>query len=525
MDAGIVALAAILALIPRTVNLLGMDPFVDEVASLDWPLRVYELTAPRTWLASLLVDGRPPLYLWLLVPFAQVIDNGILAGRVLSVLADVACVVALYALGRELASRTVGAATALLWALSPFPIFFARIAVDDSLLTLMAVLTTLASVRLARQPTVTTGALCGLALALTVLVKTNGALLAVAPPLAIVMLGRPLAWRAYVLPIGAALLVGLLASLPLLLGLAPLLQQLSLHTGTAEQAGGHWFARNVEIAAGWMETLAGNRLLIAAGVGLVLALLFRQTGMLFVALLGISLAVLILDVSAALFARRLLLPGFPVYLLAAYAIERIAHLAMRGFGSPGVGRARGRLALGAGVVVVGLAVILAERADLAVAVVQDPVRAPIPGSEHASYFENWFAVHGLGQVADELRARGRERRITVLVPPASREGRVLLPHLALRIYLRRDPSIRFVEASALWRAQDLRELRQFTRDGPTYLVVNGSHTDGPGMPNDVPQYTRQLEQRLAQDFPGTREILRIPRPTAPNWLSLYQLDE
>ena len=106
------------------------------------------------------MDGRPPLYLWLLVPFSAVVDNGFVAGRLLTALTDVLCALALYALGRELASRTVGAlVAAILWALSPLPIFFARIAVDDSLLTLMAVLTTLAAVRLARAPTVTTGAL------------------------------------------------------------------------------------------------------------------------------------------------------------------------------------------------------------------------------------------------------------------------------------------------------------------------------------------------------------------------------
>ena len=80
-----------------------------------------------------------------------------------------------------------------------------------------------------------------------------------------------------------------------------------------------------------------------------------------------------------------------------------------------------------------------------------------------------------------------------------------------------------MEAPALWRAQDLRELRRFTRDGPTYLVVNGSHTPASGMPNEIPEYTRQLERRLAQDFPDAREVLRIPRPTQPNWLSLYRL--
>ena len=518
-------LAAVLAIIPRTVNLLGMDPFIDEAASLDWPLRLYQLTSPSTWLASILVDGRPPLYFWLLVPFTQVIDNGFLAGRLLSALADVLCVIALYLLGRQLSSQTIGALTAILWALSPFPIFFARIAVDDSLLTLLAVLTTLASVRLARAPTVTIGALCGLSLALTVLVKTNGALMAIAPPLAIIVLGRPLAWRQYVRPVGAAIVVGLLVSVPLLLGVAPLLQQLALHTGSADPGGGHLLLRNAEVAAGWLETLVGNRFLLMVGAGIVLALVFRQAGMLFAALLATILAVVILDVTSSMFARRLLLPAFPAYLLAAYAIERVAWLTGRALSTIGVEVARVRLAVVALVAALGLVVALGERADLALAVVQDPARAPIPGSEHMAYVENWFAVYGLAQVADELRARGREQPITVLVPPASRESRVLVPYAALRYYLRGEPTVRFVEAPALWRAQDLRELRRFTRDGPAYLVVNGSHTLASGMPNDVPAYTRQLERRLAQDLPGTREVLRIPRPTEPNWLSLYRLDE
>lgn len=525
IDVVVMALAVVLAVVPRTVNLLGMDPFVDEVATLDWPLRHYELTAPRTWLDSVLVDGRPPLYVWLVVPFGAMVDNGFLAGRLLAALADVLCVLALYVLGRELCSRTVGAAAAILWALSPFPVFFSRIAVDDSLLTLTAVLTTLASVRLARQPTVTTGALCGLSLALTVLVKTNGALLAVAPPLAVLLLGRPLSWRVYVRPVGAAVLAGLLASLPLLLGLVPLLQQLALHTSSADQAGGHLLARNAEVAAGWMESLVGNRLMLAAGAGIVLALLFRQRGMLFAALLGTALAVLILDVSAALFARRLLLPAFPAFLLAAYAVERVGYLAAWALRAVGVRDERVRLAACAVVVVLGLGVVLEERADLAVAVVRDPAGAQIPGSEHLAYVENWFAVYGLGQVAAELRAQGQERPVTVVVPPASRESRVLVPYAALRYYLRRDPAVRFVETPALWRAQDLRELRRFTRDGPTYLMVNGSYTLASGMPNDIPAYTRQVERRLAQDLPGAREVLRIPRPMAPNWLSLYRLDE
>jgi hypothetical protein len=524
-DVGIMVLAAVLAVIPRTVNLLGLDPFVDEASSLDWTLRLIDLTAPRTWLLSMLMDGRPPLYFWLLMPFSAVVDNGFLAGRLLTALADVLCVLALYVLGRELASRTVGALAAILWALSPLPIFFARLAVDDSLLTLMAVLTTLTAVRLARQPTVASGAWFGLTLGVTVLVKTNGALIGVALPLALVMLGRPSEWRTYVRPLGAACLAGLLPIPLLLLGVGPVLHQIVDHTRGADPGGGSLLARNAVTVAGWLETYVGNRFLLVAGAGVVLALVFRQTGLLFAALLGFSVMLVIVAISSPIFARRLLLPAFPAFLLAAYAIERVGYLVAWAVRAVGPGRERAWLAVCAAVIAVGLVVALGERADLAVTIVRSPAEAKIPGSEHLQYFENWYALYGLGQIAEELRAQGRERPVTVLVPPASRENRVIVPYAALRYYLRRDPAVRFVEAPALWRAQDLRELRQLTRDGPTYLVVNGSYTLASGMPNDAPAYTRQLERRLAQDFPNAREVLRIPRPIEPNWLSLYRLDE
>jgi len=516
-------LLTLLALVPRTVNLLGLDPFVDEASWTDWAFRLFDPTAPRTWIIPVVTDGRPPLFVWLMVPFGALVDNGILAGRLTAAVAGAVSAAALYALGREVASRTLGVNAAILWAVSPYSVLFARIAADDALLTLLTILVTWTSVCLARRPTTTSGALCGLSLALAVLAKTTGVMLAVAPPLAIVMLGRPFQWRIYVRPLVAAVVAGLVVSAPLLLGVSAMLQQVAIHTASGDAGGRELLRPNLEVAAGWAETFLGNRFLLLVLVGLVLALALRQWALLFTALLGGSLLLVLLAVTSPLFARYMLFVSFPAYLLAACPIERASRLVRH---LPALtGPRAARLGLVAGIVVVlGLAVALEEQAELALAIVQDPVNATIPGSEHMGYVENWYAAHGLGQVVDELRARSRERPLTVLVPPASRESRVMIPYGALRMYLRRMPNVRVVEAPSLWRAQDLRELRRLAASGPTYLVVNGSYTPGSGMPNDVPAYTRQLERRLAQDLPEAREVLRIPRPLAPNWLSLYRLD-
>jgi 4-amino-4-deoxy-L-arabinose transferase-like glycosyltransferase len=534
IDALAAVLLVILAAIPRAYNLLGLDPFVDEASWTDWAFRLFEWTSPRTWIIPLVTDGRPPLFVWWMVPFGMVVDNGILAGRLAAATAGALTAAALYGLGREASSRTLGATAAIVWALSPFAVFFARIAADDALLTLLAVLTTWASLVLARRPSVRAGVLCGLCLALTVFAKTTGVMLALAPVLALLLVGRPLAWRRYVRPLLAAVVVGAAVSAPLLIGVAALLQQVSIHTDSSASTGRDLLRGNLEVSAGWMITFVGEAFLALVGLGAVLAVVLRQRALLCLGLLGLILIPALLAVTTPLFARYLLFLSFPAYLLAAFPIEQASRLAARlpmgggaaagGLASSRAGAERLQRAAGAAVVLVGLAAALWQRADLAVDIVRDPVSARIPGAEHAGYVENWYAAYGLGQVVGRLQTEGQAGPVTVLVPPASREGRVMIPYGALRMYLRRSPNIRVVEVPALWRAQDLRDVRRAARDGPTYLVVNGTHTDGSGMPNEVPAFTRQLERRLAQDVPEAREVLRIPRPTAPNWLSLYRLD-
>ena len=392
-----------LALVPRTVNLLGLDPFIDEAAWTDWAFRQFEIASPRTWIIPLVTDGRPPLFVWWMVPFGAVVDNGILAGRLASAVGGAASAAALYGLGRELASRTLGVTAGILWALSPFTVFFSRVAADDALLTLVAILATWASVCLARRPSVKIGALCGLCLALAVFAKTTGVLLAAAPPLAIIMLGRPLAWRAYVRPLLATFVVGLVVSAPLLLGVLPLLQQVALHTGSSHSEG----LDLLRSQPGSRRPVgprrsSGTVFLVLAGLGFVLALVFRQWGLLFVGLLGGSLTLLLLSVTSPLFARYLLFMAFPAFLLAAYPVERVSWLVRRLPALSGPAGGRARLAASVVVVALGLAAMLGRQTELLLEVVRQPAEAKIPGSEHMGYVEYWFAVYGLGQVVDEL---------------------------------------------------------------------------------------------------------------------------
>ena len=216
---------------------------------------------------------------WLMVPFGAVVDNGILAGRLAAAVAGALSAGALYALGRELASRTVGVVAAILWALSPFPVFYARVAVDDALLTLLVMLTTWASVCLARRPTVRTGALCGLCLALAVFAKTDRHLL-VAAPGAGHRHARPAAGLASLRPARAG---GDRGRADRRARRCCWACCRSLHRSGSTPArpartGGDLLRENLTIAAGWAQTFVGNVFLLLAGLGLLLALLFASGG-------------------------------------------------------------------------------------------------------------------------------------------------------------------------------------------------------------------------------------------------------
>ena len=59
IDTVAVVLLVMLALVPRTVNMLGLDPFIDEASTTDWAFRQFEL-AVAAHLADPDPDRWPP---------------------------------------------------------------------------------------------------------------------------------------------------------------------------------------------------------------------------------------------------------------------------------------------------------------------------------------------------------------------------------------------------------------------------------------------------------------------------------
>jgi 4-amino-4-deoxy-L-arabinose transferase-like glycosyltransferase len=532
---------AVLAAVPRLFNLLALDPFVDEVNWVRWAVDRFDPGDPSTYWVPIVQDGRPPLYFWLTLLTTRLVDNGFVAGRLAAVVPDIGSTLGLYVLGRLVISPQVGMLGGILWAVSPFNVFLARIASDDPLLTLCAMLVAISGVVVVRRPGWGSGVFCGLAVGLAIYAKTLGLLAVATPAFAILTLAAPRSYRRFLWPALAAMLVAALLLMPLVPWLLPLATKAARHAdlgafGAASPAGGGgpvvaWlerlinrdlFLRNLDAVRHWVPQYTGLPFVALGALGLILAGVGRQRGLRYLVLIVAFGVALTLAHAKPLYSRYLLVSSFPLYLLAAAALVWLTTMASRVISR--VARHRDpALAVRAALLAGGLALTVAPMLSFTVPLITVPERAPLPVLERVQYLESWFALYGLARVVQFLGQEAQSGPVTVLVPATPGPFNTLITN-ALRLYLRGDHAVSFTAVRALDTGDSLSELRDWlTGRAPTFVVTNGTHKPDPSPA--VSSYTRKVEVALARDLPEARLVVHIPRPSGSRWLNVYRLDQ
>lgn len=176
----------------RIYNLLILPLFVDEAIYIRWS---QVMRAEPTLRFLPLTDGKQPLFMWLTIPFQKLISDPLYAGRLVSVFAGLGSMLGIFFLSNnlltyirhaELASLEKGGvsvpqttkqsdimqqylpliATAL-YVISPYHLFFDRMALADSLLNMFGIWAMVFAIHNLRNPrldlTIITGATLGAA--------------------------------------------------------------------------------------------------------------------------------------------------------------------------------------------------------------------------------------------------------------------------------------------------------------------------------------------------------------------------
>lgn len=121
----------------RVINLTILPVFVDEAIYIRWS-QIMRVESQLRFLP--LSDGKQPLFMWLTIPFFKVFSDPLFAGRFVSVLSGLGTTFGVFCLTFAFFnSKKAALGASLLYAISPFSVFFDRLALADSLLTFFGV--------------------------------------------------------------------------------------------------------------------------------------------------------------------------------------------------------------------------------------------------------------------------------------------------------------------------------------------------------------------------------------------------
>lgn len=155
----------------RLPNLTVQPIFADEAIYVRWA-QVMRAEATLRFLP--LSDGKTPLFMWMLMPLFKVFDDPLYAGRFLSVFSGYITMLGVIFLGWKFFKKQVGLIAALLVALTPYTVFFDRMALVDSMLAAFSIWALILSLLVVKYQRFDLAMVLGYLLGGAMLTKTPG---------------------------------------------------------------------------------------------------------------------------------------------------------------------------------------------------------------------------------------------------------------------------------------------------------------------------------------------------------------
>lgn len=176
----------LVALFLRTHNLNSIPVFVDEAIYIRWS-QVMRAEPTLRFLPQ--SDGKQPLFMWVTIPSLKLISDPLIAGRVVSVFSGLGTLAGIFILSYILfSSYSLSLTASLVYALSPFSVFFDRLALADSMLTAFGVWTLVFAILTVKKGRFDTAMVTGFLLGGALLTKSPGIYFALLIPFTTILI-------------------------------------------------------------------------------------------------------------------------------------------------------------------------------------------------------------------------------------------------------------------------------------------------------------------------------------------------
>lgn len=446
----------LLAALLRFWNLNSLPVFADESIYIRWS-QVMRAEASLRFLP--LSDGKQPLFMWLTIPFLKIIFDPLVAARTLSAIAGLGTVV-----GIALASyllfknwRLTSVATVLSAAL-PYLVFFDRMALADSLLTMFVLWAFILSYLSVSHLRLDMSQLAGFALGFAWLTKSPAIFAVVMSPTLLIFLPNfqfKTIFKSFcLLTITFCISFGMYN----ILRLGPEFHQIALRNQDYVYSLTEVLRHPLDPLIPHLKDSFSFYLYLLTPIGLLFAFWGLIEGRLthwrsrLVLAAWWLIPVVAQSFIAKSFTARYLLFTVPfAVILIAHAIEHISQKTQKHL-----------------LVYVASALIFFPSLAIDYQLLSRPEDAPLSRIERSGYLEEWTAGQGIREVSAYLRQAAKSGSVLV-----GSEGFFGTPFSALQMYLNDVPNARIIGVG-VWIDSVDEKLTNSLVDNQVFLVVNSS---------------------------------------------------
>jgi 4-amino-4-deoxy-L-arabinose transferase-like glycosyltransferase len=396
-------LLALLYFATRLPNLTLQPIFADEAIYIRW---AQVMRSEPTLRFLPLTDGKTPLFMWAMIPLLKVFHDPLFAGRFLSVLAGALTLSGIYLLARLVFKNVrVAILAALIYIVTPYTLFFDRMALVDSMLAAFSIWSLNLSLLLLRFQRLDLAIFLGYLLGGALLVKTPAMVNLLAIPTTAI--GLPLAKRKSFIKLLLCWTVAILSALFIynLLRLGPGFSQLSSRNQDYVFSFNEIMNRpldplipHLRDLAVIFPTLLTWPILILSFFGIGFSIVSKNRSA-WVIIIWLSIPLFLLSAFLRTFtARYLLLSIAPLLCLAAFGLDQvISKINYQQKMIPAV---------------ISVLVILPAMYFNYV-LFTNPQTAPLPTNERIGYFEEWTAGYGFSEISNYLVDQSKTEKVVV----------------------------------------------------------------------------------------------------------------
>jgi hypothetical protein len=443
-----------LFIITRLAGILKIPIFTDEAIYLRWS-QIASWDASQRFIP--LIDGKQPLYMWVTMVVMRIINEPLLAGRLVSVFSGFGALVGIFMLTKELFNKKTAFLAAFLYVVFPLFVLYDKMALVDAMLTMFGVWSLWLAVKMAKERKLVYALLLGGTLGFAYLTKSPAVFFVILSFLSGLFIDfKKKQEVSQVVKFIALFVVAFIIAQGFynILRLSPMMHMVARKNSTFVRSFSEVlkdpffnFWGNLKGVGKWIINYVSIPLIVLSilGIGIKTKNKWREKLFLSFWFFGPLLAYSLFG--KVLYPRYILFFTPALMIFTAHTIIQLKkHFASKIF-------------------YIGVLLVLIPNLYTSFKLITDPIDAPIPKADKGQFFNSYFAGDGVEEVVEFFKKKTKEEEVVLYT-----EGTFGLLPYAVELYFNTNPNIKII---GVWPLSDVPSDKvRYVEEKANYLITN-----------------------------------------------------